>query len=184
MICQKQILFHGQHWLIENSCGRHGWNIRRPLSASPSAQLHPSKSQLRFMHPGFSPSADCGDKAPREFISPGCVLLASSAGERPIHHQSVSVWISVRDVLFDLCKARRQLPVRGCLCHGSSCVSLCSKYGIADTNSITDYKTRCKGLALPRLRLETINYPEHTNTYCPIALRPLMSIRLDATKLI
>lgn len=123
-----------------------------------------------LMHPGFSPSADCGDKAPHEFISPGCVLLASSAGERHIHHQSVSVLISVRDVLFGLLETRRQLPVRGWLCYGSSCVSLCSKYGIADTNSITDYKTRCKGLALPRLN--TMNYPEHTNAHWPNLLHP------------
>jgi hypothetical protein len=112
------------------------------------------------MHPGFSPSADCGGTAPHEFISPGCVLLASSAGEGPIHHQTVSVLIFVRDVLFGLLQTRRQLPLRGWSCHDSFYVSLCSKFGIADTDSIADYKTRWKGQAQPRL--EMMDYPRHT----------------------
>lgn len=114
------------------------------------------------------------------FISPGCVLLASSAGEKPIHHQSVSMLNSVRDVLFNLLKTRRHLPVRGWLCHGSSCVSLWSKYGIDDTNSIADYKTRWKGQAFPRL--DTANYPRHTNAYSPIVSMWLISIKLYAVK--
>lgn len=121
-------------------------------------------------------------------LSPSWVYISRlrsscvKCGGKPIHHQSVSVFISVRDVLFDLLKARRQLPVRGWLCHVSSCVSLCSKYGIADTNSITDYKTRWQGLVLPRS--DMMDYPEHTNAVGPIVFILLISVKLHANRFI